>query len=423
MRGLEVLLIDPSIISGDGHHYAYLNQHRLEFAKLNIGVSAFASSSIERDFARHNDLIPAFQTSLHARNAYTRAEFVQFAENFERDLARVVCEGRFRPDIILLPTADQCMILGLARYIEKSRHKPEVLLWIGTAPHHLKPPDDPSVRHLFDEYREAFSELRHAMGDDSRLHILVEVEGTATAYQPYCGLKIDVVTVRQRLQRQRAPRVRRPDERINLVCAGNAAKHKGYHLLPEAIRQLNAKRNDLRFSIHGTVAYTGFPEAKSILEGLPSLGSNVKVSTATLSPEDYIAWLSDADIVMLPYDTYFYRTSPHNSAVFDESVTLGIPAVAPKGCDFARTAIAEGRAVALESVTAKGLSDAIEIAADHLEELTSRAASYAASQGVDTSLKDTIVKAVAAAEQRLSWLDVIGKRWRKLLMRAKVRTG
>jgi glycosyltransferase involved in cell wall biosynthesis len=145
------------------------------------------------------------------------------------------------------------------------------------------------------------------MSDDSRLHILVEAEGTATVYQPHCGLKIEAVTVRKGLQRLRAPRVRRPGERINLVCAGNASKNKGYGLLPEAIRKLNATRNDLRFSIPGIVAHTGFPEAKSILERLPSLGSNVKVSTATLSSEDYIAWLSDADIVMLPYDTYFYR--------------------------------------------------------------------------------------------------------------------
>jgi len=174
------------------------------------------------------------------------------------------------------------------------------------------------------------------MSDDSRLHILVEAEGTATVYQPHCGLKIEAVTVRKGLQRLRAPRVRRPDERINLVCAGNASKNKGYGLLPEAIRKLNATRNDLRFSIPGIVAHTGFPEAKSILERLPSLGSNVKVSTATLSSEDYIAWLSDADIVMLPYDTYFYRPPPHNSAVFDEAVSLGIPVVAPRAATSPR---------------------------------------------------------------------------------------
>jgi glycosyltransferase involved in cell wall biosynthesis len=416
MRELDVLLVDPSIISGDGHHYTYLNQHRIEFGKLQIAVHAFASTSIDRDFASRAELIPAFQTSLHARNAYTREEFHQFAANFVRDLTQAVLEYRLRPDIILLPTADQSMILGLARYIEKNRHKPEVLLWIGTAPHHLKPPDDPSVRPLFDEYRQAFSTLREAMGDDSRLHILVEDEGTATVYQPHCSLKIEAVTVRRGVQRLRAPRVRRPGERINLVCAGNASKNKGYGLLPETIRKLNATRNDLRFSIHGTVAHTGFPEAESIMEGLPSLGSNVKVSTATLSPEDYIAWLADADIVMLPYNTYFYRTSPHNSAVFDEAVSLGIPVVAPNGCDFPRSAIADGRAIGIDDLTPEGLAKAIGIAADRLEDLTDRAANYAAGRGVDAGLSTIIGKAATAAEQRLSWLDVLGNRWRRRRM-------
>src|SRR5262249_22535575 len=160
-----------------------------------------------------------------------------------------------------------------------------------TSPHHLKPADDPSVASRLGEYAEAFASLCSAMGDGSRLHIFTEAEAMAAVYQPYCDLKIETVTVRKRLQRPRAARVRGTGERINLVCVGNAAKTKGYGLLPDAIRLLNAARNDVRFSIHGTVVHTGFPEARSILEGLPSLGTNVQVSTATLSSEDYIAWL------------------------------------------------------------------------------------------------------------------------------------
>lgn len=411
MRELDVLLIEPSIISGDGHHYPYLNQHRTEFRKLQVSTKAFVSTSVDREFCRRADLIPSFQTSLHARRAFTRAEFIEFANNFERDMFTVVQEHRLRPDIVVLPTADQSMILGLARYLKKKggRHRPEVLIWMLTSPHHLKPADDPSIGPLLAEYKEAFSSLRDAMVDDSRLHIYTEAERMAAVYQPYCSVKIETVTVRKQLQRPRPPRARRPDERINLVCVGTAARAKGYDLLPEAICRLNKARNDLRFSIHGTVVHTGFPEAKSILEGLPRLGANVRVSTDSLMPEDYIAWLSEADIALLPYDTYVYRT--HGSAVFDETVGLGLPVVAPKDCDFARSAIAEGRAMGIKSLTAEGLANAVEIAADRLDELTERAARHAANRGVDSGLRNAIEKAVAASQQRLSWLDLIGKRW------------
>jgi glycosyltransferase involved in cell wall biosynthesis len=412
MKELDVLLVDPSISSGNGHHYTYLNQHRFELRKLGVNVNAFVQMYADDDFVQQADVIKGFTTSLHARTTYTWDEFVEFANNFERDISAVVEHRRLRPDLVLLPTADQSMILGLAQYLSKipGRHRPEVLIWILTSPHHLKPSDDPSIGPLLAEYKEAFAKLCDAMRHKAHLHIYTEADAMAAVYQPYCDVKIETVTVRKRLQRPRPPRMRRPGERINAVCVGVAAKTKGYELLPEAIHRLNEARNDLRFSIHGTVN-TGFAEAKSILESLPMLGANVKVSTDSLSPEDYIAWLSEADIAMLPYDTYVYRT--HGSAVFDEATGLGIPVVAPKDCDFAKSAIAEGRAVGIENMTAEGLANAVGIAADHLDELADRAARYAASRDVDTSLRDTLAKAVKAAKRRVSLFEVVAKRWRR----------
>jgi glycosyltransferase involved in cell wall biosynthesis len=142
---------------------------------------------------------------------------------------------------------------------------------------------------------------------------------------------------------------------------------------------------------------------------LPKLGNHVAVSTEALSAEDYISWLCQADIVMLPYDPYVYRT--HGSAIFDEAVALGIPVVAPQGCDFPRSAIEEGRAVGIVDVTVEGLVDAICAAADRIDELAGRAEAYATSRQVDTGLQDAFGRITSAAEGRLSLLDRVGKRW------------
>jgi len=110
----------------------------------------------------------------------------------------------------------------------------------------------------------------------------------------------------------------------------------------------------------------------------------------------------------LPYDTYVYRT--HGSAVFDECVGLGVSVVAPMACDFAKSAIAEGRAIGIESVTAEGVASAVATAADRLDAITEQAA---AERSVDTGLSDVLKSASAAAGARLSWLDRLKKRWRR----------
>lgn len=417
MKTLEALLVDPSLISGAGHHYAYLNQHRAEFAKLQISTTALASRYVDAEFCQQVGVIPSFERSLHYRSTFTRAEFEELAVFFERDLTSAVRLHRLQPDIILLPTADQSMTLGMARYLKqcRRRNKPEVLIWLLTSPHLRKPADDPSVGPLLAEYEKAFAVLREAMSDDARVHIFTETDAMAAVYQPYCGLNIQAVTVRKRLQRPRAPRQRQPGDPLNIVCAGSAARAKGYALLPETISRLNLKRNDLRFFVHGTVEHTGYPEAKCILEALPSLGTNVTVRTDILSGEQYISWLSQADVIILPYDTYVYRT--HGSAIFDEAVALGIPIVAPELCDFPRSAISEGRAVGIGEVTSEGLADAINFAANHIEQLSDRAARYAMTRAIDSGLRDTLATIALAAKRRLPTLDLLRKRWRNSFAR------
>jgi glycosyltransferase involved in cell wall biosynthesis len=398
------LIIDPSLLSSHGHHFGHVDQLRNELRNLGTNVCALASRNVEDEFARRADVVPAFERGLYYRRAFTWEEFQELADMFARDLEAVTKERRLRPDLLLLPTADQSMILGVAKYIEhvRPRMPPEVLIWVLLSPHFKKPADDPAAAAMLLEYKEAFAKLRRAIGDESRMHIYTDTEAMAEVYQPVCGVRIRAITVRKPLSRLRPPRHRGAGEPMNIVCAGNASKAKGYGLLPETIRQLNRQRRDLRFLIHGTTKYTDFPEAKDVLASLSSLGSNIVVRTDELSAEDYADWLCQADIILLPYDTYVYRTM--GSAVFDEASGFGIPVVTTKGNDFSKVAIEQDRAVGIDSLDAEAVARAVCHAADRLDEITERAVIFAKGRDIDRGVQEVLTKAVRRADNRLTWL-------------------
>ncbi len=407
----RIVIIDPSLRSADGHHLGVLHRFRTELAKRWLGSVTLASLHASDELAREANLVPTFEKSIYYRTAWTRAEFNEGAAKFCAELKAKMRELRLRPDIMIFPAADQVTVLGLAQYLEqyKFRKPPELLLWLMMAPHYRKSIDDPSVTPLLGEYEDAFAALRKAIGDDSRIHVCCETEAMAAAYQPYVELKIETVIVHKLIERPRARRVRRPGEPIRIVCAGNANAAKGYSLLAGAIERLNRKRNDLAFLIHGTVEQTDYPEGKQELRRLAELAPNVTVRTDILSTEDYLAWLSQADLLLQPYDPLVYRT--RGSGVFAEAVKLGIPIVATRGCDFSRAAIEEGRAIGIDTFNAESLAGAVLVALDRLDEISAEAAHFAANLGVDRSLEALLARTVAAAERPHRWLDKTLKRY------------
>lgn len=407
----KVLIIDPSLRSADGHHLGVLHRFQTELTKLQAGSVSLVSLHASEDLRREAALVPTFEKSIYYRTRWTRAEFDEGAQTFCTDLRRGMRALRVRPEIMIFPAADQVTVLGLARYLERHqrRNPPEIVLWLMMAPHYKKSIDDPSTASLMVEYQEAFDDLRRTVANDARIHVCCETSAMAAAYEPHVGLKIETVIVHKLIERPRERRVRGPGEPIRIVSTGNANAAKGYSLLADAIDGLNRARDDLEFLIHGTVEQTDYPEGRQVLQRLAGLAPNVTVRTDVLSAEDYLDWLSRADLLLQPYDPLVYRT--RGSGVFAEAMKLGIPVVATKGCDFSQAAIEQGRAVGMEDFSAESLVRAVLTAADRLEEISSCAASFAASLGVDRSLGTLLARMAAAAKTRERWFDRALKRW------------
>jgi glycosyltransferase involved in cell wall biosynthesis len=405
MAGTKVrtaLIVDPSLRSADGHHLGVLERLRAELGKLQTQSISLASVFASEDLSRTANLIPTFEKSIYYRTEWTRAEFDEAARKFADDITRKMRKLRIQPDIVIFPAADQATVLGFANYIRSldgSRAlQPRIVLWLMMAPHYRKSIDDPSVEPQFREYGEAFRALRKAVQDDSRIQVCCETDAMARAYEPYVGLKIETAIVHKLIRQPRSRRARRQGAPINVVCTGNANVAKGYFLLPTAIDNLNRRRGDLRFLIHGTVEQTDYPEGRRLLEQLSGLAPNVTVRTDVLSTDDYLEWLSQADLLLQPYDPAVYKT--RGSGVFAEATKLGIPVIAPRGCDFSRVAIDEGRAIGIDEFNAESLTGAVLLAVERLEETTARSVSFAEGLGVDRSLEAILTRTIPTAETR-----------------------
>jgi glycosyltransferase involved in cell wall biosynthesis len=181
-----------------------------------------------------------------------------------------------------------------------------------------------------------------------------------------------------------------------VACVGFANRSKGYRLLPAAIEHVLARHRDVQFMIHGVVKGSDAETDQPAFDRLARLGERVMVRQNVLTPEAYLAWLAQADMLLLPYDPDAYRS--RGSGVFSDARKIGIPVVATGGCAFAQPAFDGGWGVAIDDYSSAGLARAILGALGRLGELGACAAASAgqASDGLEGILRAAIGESRAA---------------------------
>jgi glycosyltransferase involved in cell wall biosynthesis len=146
-----------------------------------------------------------------------------------------------------------------------------------------------------------------------------------------------------------------------------------------AISRLLHEGLQARFLIHGNTHDCDDPQAVATMAQLEQLAceaSNVSVNTGILTAEDYRQWMSQADIVLMPYDPAVYGASRGSGVLFDAE-KLGVPAITPRQCGFAANGIAEGRIAPIERYDSDGVADAVVDAMARIGSLKEQARAYA----------------------------------------------
>ncbi len=388
---MKAVIIDPGLHSMGGHHYNATLCLKAELLTLGIDhaclVSAFADGQVVRDLGG----TPCFSKAVYGRSYEGPEEFSRNVRQTARELSRGLRRHRPAPELLILPCCDQVLALAVARYLRLRWfvRPPRIVLWLLFGPHYRKPTDDPSLGALYTECREAFASLRQAVGAE-RIMAYCETAGMAEAYRDVTGLEIGVAPGPGLLKDADAFCAGRRVGASTVVCIGFANEPKGYRLLPGAIERVLAEEPDASFMIHGVFSGSDTAGQGPVFEHLARLGPRVVVRTDVLSPADYLAWLRQADLLLLPYDPDVYRT--RGSGVFTEARRMGIPVVTTKGCGFAQAAFEQGWGVAIDDRDEAGIAQAVLQALGRLDDLTARAHS----QGRATA-EDDIGKVLRSA--------------------------
>lgn len=373
------LIVDPSLVSRTGHHYNAAKAFKVEVEKQGWHASILVSAKVDKDVLSELSASACFTRTVYDRNDWTRTGFDIECDTFFELLSDHLTGSSTFPAMIILPSCNQTQLLGLAKVIDslKPAWNPRVVAWLLFPPKLFARVEGASDVAQHEEYRDAFGKLKAVMGTREALHIVCETETLKDTYWKLSGHPVHLLYPPSRLESQppiTAPR--NPEGDIHLVVTGHANLHKGYGLLPEALREVIQSHGNVRATIHGDVRSTGNPDVLSLMKSIDGVGPEVTVLTESLSTESYFDLLGSADLVVLPYNPRSYEN--RGSGVFYESTRLGIPAVVPLGCRFASDAIKERRAIAIEVHTAASLSKAISIAIDDLSVLRMNAGSYAA---------------------------------------------
>ena len=390
---MKALIIDPALHSMGGHHYNAMHALRAKLSALGVEHDCLGSANADAQTIRDLGCTPCFTQAVYGRAYDAPEEFEHRVQTIVKELSLAL---RQRPkfDLIILPCCDQVLAFALARYF-RFRPAPHLVLWVLYAPHHNKPFDDPSTIHLRRETREAFAALQRIVGLQ-RLSAFCETPQMAGIYRDLAGFEFGVASGPGLISGTRA---QRHNSAPVVSCIGFANEAKGYRLLPEALREVIAQNHEARFMIHGIFQGSDALDQGPIFEALAELGPRVTVSTEILSQSDYLAWLSQADLVLLPYDPEVYKT--RGSGVFFEARRLGIPVVATKGCGFAQPAFEAGSGVEIPRHDASSVAAAVLQALHRIDDLTSRARAASTSHDdVDDILKAAVTRILSGRGKR-----------------------
>lgn len=382
---MKALIIDPALHSMGGHHYNATHALRAKLSALGVEHDCLGSANANAQTVRDLGCTPCFTQAVYGRTYEAPEEFEQRVQTILKELS-LALKQRPKFDLFILPCCDQVLAFALARYF-RFRPAPHFVLWTLYPPHHNKSFDDPSTIQLRRETREAFAAFQRIVGLQ-RISAFCETPQMADIYRDLTSCEIGVASGPGLISGKRA---HRREGAPMVSCIGFANEAKGYRLLPDAVREAINRDNDVRFMVHGIFQGSDARDQASVFEALVDLGPRVTVSTEILSRSDYLAWLSQADLVLLPYDPEVYKT--RGSGVFSEARRLGIPVIATKGCGFARPAFEEGWGVEIPRHDATGVAAAVLQALQKIDDLTSRARAASTSHDdVDDILEAAVTR-------------------------------
>ncbi len=329
---MRVVLLDPGLQSAIGHHYNLDLGLVAELRRRGVPYRLLVNRTVTPELAERLGAEPYFLFHPYRRISEDPMirDFEDYLDLNDQVLAELeALSGAvdLADTLVIVHTVTTRMLLGIARWLASGVAPASTRLAL-VLPHvsGLKDGDALSWDAAF--YRHAFNRLRPHLG---RVSLLTLSDLQAREFTLLAGAPVEVMPYPNPASawfrdHPAGKRPARPKRRI-LFC-GEATLRKGFHLLADIIRAVGAARKDVEFVVQLN-GWQSDGERVAEFQKFARARYDTKTVAGFIGEDDFYRLIDDADAVLLPYQSIVYRSG--TSAVFEEAMYLGRPAIVPPG--------------------------------------------------------------------------------------------
>jgi glycosyltransferase involved in cell wall biosynthesis len=161
---------------------------------------------------------------------------------------------------------------------------------------------------------------------------------------------------------------------------GDARESKGFYLLPELIRNVLDKTENVYFAIQCPKIANG-AESSALPQGVAELNEmekttsgRIKLISERLTEEDYANMFRCLDVALIPYPLPGYTKA--TSGIFAEAVALGIPSIVTENTWMAHELRKFGGGLEVRSNNVEDLTNKVFELIEHYEDFANKARNY-----------------------------------------------
>jgi glycosyltransferase involved in cell wall biosynthesis len=271
-----------------------------------------------------------------------RSEEFAYCLRFKQDLERLLSlTGCTAGDHVFLPTAHGRELGAIAQLLSTlpTESRPTFHLEFRHSLDMTSPHAPHKTEHPFTTVHRAYFDHARRFAPTDRLRLYTDSEELSEDYERFSGLDFGVLPIPFRTRLLSNPR--RKGSALCLAFFGDVREEKGFHWLPgliEALMPGYVIPGRVRFLIQASLVHPeGEPSCNAALHELMKLSEDhVRLVglDGPLPPDLYYELVSEADLLLCPYDPGAYRC--RSSGTLTEAISAGIPTVVPDGTWLAR---------------------------------------------------------------------------------------
>ena len=262
---------------------------------------------------------------------------LQSCSLFKNDLSKILALTKASSsDFVFLPTAHGRELLAIGQICEEAKIAPRFGIEFRHAldfPLVILPPGE---EHAYVAQHRFYFERIKEKGLSNKICLFTDTKGLAEDYSKFSGLPFAVLPIPFRQDFLKNHEVIPPNsiEKLRIVYIGDPREEKGFHWLPFLIDFLSTdylKTNkvilDIQASVHPVNSELKCINALEILKSYPKEWINFHGLNGPLNPESYYKLLSNAHIIICPYDKLTYHS--RSSGTLTEAIAAGVPTIVP----------------------------------------------------------------------------------------------